>query len=56
MRMRDWVILSGNANRPLAQKICDKLGKPLGSAESRRFSDGEARVIHFQKCYAEHHS
>ena len=44
MRMRDWVILSGNANRPLAQKICDKLGKPLGSAESRRFSDGEVFV------------
>ena len=30
MRMSDWVILSGNANRPLAQKICEKLGKPLG--------------------------
>lgn len=44
MRMRDWVILSGNANRPLAQKICDKLGKPLGRAEIRRFSDGEIFV------------
>ena len=41
MRMREWVILSGNANRPLAQKICDKLGKPLGRADVRRFSDGE---------------
>ncbi len=44
MRKRDWVILSGNANRPLAQRICDKLGKPLGHAESRRFSDGEIFV------------
>lgn len=44
MRMRDWVILSGNANRPLAQKICERLGKPLGSAEVRRFSDGEIFV------------
>jgi ribose-phosphate pyrophosphokinase len=42
--MRDWVILSGNANRPLSQKICEKLGKPLGRAEVRRFSDGEVFV------------
>jgi ribose-phosphate pyrophosphokinase len=44
MRMRDWVVLSGNANRPLAQKICDKLGKNLGHAEVKRFSDGEVFV------------
>lgn len=44
MRMRDWVILSGNSNRPLAQKICERLGKPLGRAEVRRFSDGEIFV------------
>src|SRR4029079_14930439 len=44
MRVRDWVILSGNATRPLAQKICEKLGKPLGHAEVRRFSDGEVFV------------
>src|SRR4051812_39321512 len=44
MRMRDWVILSGNSNRPLAQKICEKLGKPLGHAEVRSFSDGEVFV------------
>ena len=44
MRMRDWVILSGNANRPLTQKICEKLGKPLSVAEVRRFSDGEVFV------------
>jgi ribose-phosphate pyrophosphokinase len=44
MRMRDWVLLSGNANQPLAQKICDKLGKPLGQCDVRRFSDGEIFV------------
>jgi ribose-phosphate pyrophosphokinase len=44
MRMRDWVILSGNANRPLAEKICEKLGKTLGHADIRRFSDGELFV------------
>lgn len=44
MRMRDWVILSGNSNRPLAQKICEKLSKPLGHCEVRRFSDGEVFV------------
>jgi ribose-phosphate pyrophosphokinase len=44
MRLREWVILSGNSNRPLAQKICEKLGKPLGHADVRRFSDGEVFV------------
>ncbi len=44
MRMRDWVILSGSANRPLAEKICEKLGKPLSHADVRRFSDGEVFV------------
>ncbi len=42
--MRDWVILSGLANRPLAQSICEKLGKPLAHADVRRFSDGEVFV------------
>ncbi|MFN7684180.1 MAG: ribose-phosphate pyrophosphokinase [Oligoflexia bacterium] len=41
MRLREWVILSGTSSRPLAQKICDRLGKPLGRCEIRRFSDGE---------------
>ncbi len=44
MRLREWVILSGNSNKPLAQKICERLGKPLGHAEVRRFSDGEIFV------------
>lgn len=43
-RKRDWVILSGNANPELANKISEKLGSPLGVLESRRFSDGEIFV------------
>jgi len=44
MRLREWVILSGNSNRPLAEQICKRLGKTLGRAEVRRFSDGEIFV------------
>ncbi len=44
MRVRDWVILSGNSNHPLAEKICTKLGKSLGHADVKRFSDGEAFI------------
>src|SRR3954469_1528903 len=44
MRMREWVILSGLANLPLAEKICQRLGKTLGKVELRRFSDGEVFV------------
>jgi ribose-phosphate pyrophosphokinase len=44
MRLREWVVLSGTASRPLAQKICEKLGKPMGRLEVRRFSDGEIFV------------
>lgn len=44
IRQRDWVILSGNTNRPLAQKIAETLKKPLGEADVRRFSDGEIFV------------
>ena len=44
MRIREWIILSGNSNRPLAQKICDKLGKSLAEAEVKRFKDGEIFV------------
>ena len=43
-RKREWVILSGNANPELSQKICERLGRPLGVLESRRFSDGEIFV------------
>lgn len=44
MRMREWIILSGNSNRPLAQKVSEKLGKTLAHAEVKRFSDGEVFV------------
>ncbi|MEN6469285.1 MAG: ribose-phosphate pyrophosphokinase [Smithella sp.] len=37
-------IFSGNANIALAQKICEKLGVPLGKANVTTFSDGETRV------------
>ncbi|MBI4565903.1 MAG: ribose-phosphate pyrophosphokinase [Planctomycetes bacterium] len=35
------VIFSGNANRPLAQRVCDYLHLPVGAAEIGRFPDGE---------------
>jgi ribose-phosphate pyrophosphokinase len=37
-------VFSGTANRPLAEKIAQYLGIPLGDAEIRRFSDGEISV------------
>jgi ribose-phosphate pyrophosphokinase len=37
-------IFTGNANRPLAEKICDHLGVPLGQAVVGQFSDGELMV------------
>ncbi len=37
-------LISGNSNRPLAQKIADYLGIPLCDAEIGKFSDGEISV------------
>lgn len=37
-------LFSGNANIPLAKKICDNLGVSLGKANVSTFSDGETRV------------
>lgn len=37
-------VFTGNANRELARKICEKLGVPLGNANVTTFSDGETRV------------
>jgi len=37
-------VFSGNSNQSLAQKICETLNVPLGSARVRRFSDGEVMV------------
>ncbi|MDR2017431.1 MAG: ribose-phosphate pyrophosphokinase [Syntrophobacterales bacterium] len=37
-------IFTGNANAPLAEKICKFLGVPLGEANVSKFSDGEIQV------------
>jgi ribose-phosphate pyrophosphokinase len=37
-------IFTGNANRRLAQAICDHLKSPLGDADVSRFEDGEVSV------------
>ena len=42
--MDDLKIFTGNANRPLAEKICNYLGISLGEAVVGRFSDGEVSV------------
>lgn len=42
--MDDLKIFTGNANRPLAEKICKHLGIALGEAVVGRFSDGETSV------------
>ena len=41
----DIKIFTGNANRPLAEEICDSLKLPLGHSSVSRFSDGE---VYFQ--------
>ena len=38
------LIFTGNANRPLADSICQELGIPLGKALVGAFSDGEVQV------------
>lgn len=40
----DLLVFSGNANKLLAQRICEYLDVPLGNAIVSRFSDGETRV------------
>ncbi len=42
--MDDLKIFTGNANRPLAERICQYLGITLGEAVVGRFSDGEIQV------------
>ena len=37
-------IFGGRSNRPLAQKIAETVGKPLGDCEIKSFSDGELWV------------
>ncbi len=38
------MVFAGNANRPLAQAICEHLGIRLGLATVDRFSDGEIQI------------
>ena len=41
---KDYSIFTGNGNRTLAQQISEQLGKPLGLAEVKKFSDGEIAI------------
>jgi ribose-phosphate pyrophosphokinase len=40
----DFVIFSGNSNKPLAQEVCDYLQLPLGKCDVGHFSDGEIQI------------
>ncbi|MCM8822031.1 MAG: ribose-phosphate pyrophosphokinase [Candidatus Omnitrophica bacterium] len=42
--MNNCLIFTGNSNKPLAEKICKFLEKPLGQIEVSRFNDGEISV------------
>jgi ribose-phosphate pyrophosphokinase len=42
--MKDLKVFSGNANRELANKICNYLGIDPGEATIKRFGDGEVNV------------
>jgi len=44
MSEENLLVFSGNANRPLAQAVCRKLGIRMGKALVGRFSDGEVQV------------
>lgn len=43
-RLREWVLLSGSSNPELSHLISERLGRPLGKVDIRRFSDGEIFV------------
>ena len=44
MAKTDLALFTGNANRPLAEKVTEHLGVPLGQAEVGAFSDDEVHV------------
>jgi ribose-phosphate pyrophosphokinase len=48
MANKDFKIFSGSSNRPLAEKIAQKLNMPLGSLDIKRFSDGEIWVKYLE--------
>ena len=41
---KDIKIFSANANKPLAEAICQRLGMPMGDSEVKTFADGEVSV------------
>jgi ribose-phosphate pyrophosphokinase len=42
--MADFKLFSGRSNRPLAERIAEVIGQPLGQCEIKTFSDGEIWV------------
>ncbi|MCX8017030.1 MAG: ribose-phosphate pyrophosphokinase-like domain-containing protein, partial [Rhodocyclaceae bacterium] len=40
----DFILFTGNANRPFAEEMAQVLGIELGRADVGRFSDGEVTV------------
>jgi ribose-phosphate pyrophosphokinase len=42
--MSTFKVFSGRSNRPLAEKIAEEIGEPLGRCEIKTFSDGEIWV------------
>jgi ribose-phosphate pyrophosphokinase len=48
MAIGGYKVFSGSSNKPLAEKIAGKLGKPLGDVELKRFSDGEIWVKYLE--------
>ena len=42
--MDGLAIFAGNSNRALAERICHYIGKPLGGAKVKTFSDGEIQI------------
>ena len=52
----DFKLFAGNGNPELAQEIADIMGKPLGKADVKKFSDGEISIclgesVRGQDCY-----
>lgn len=48
MASSDFKIFSGSSNLSLSKKIANKLDKPLGAVELKRFSDGEIWVKYLE--------
>lgn len=40
----DFIVFSGTANRPLAERVAGELGRPLGACSVEHFSDGEVFI------------